>query len=160
MLSPEEFSVGGIGDVTSNLALILPRGDYEYIMLVTRASGSPYAIFLTGPHQFAGFECSANGYWKGLIIPDVAIEIDESSVFGAEYERFALGAMVRKESHLEMVTRVDDAFHRMTQTPLIVDLPQCRQNMAAGFAKWRIVLGDGPSKRELTHIDISKKSAG
>jgi hypothetical protein len=41
--------------------------------------------------------------------------------------------------------------------PLILGLPTCRPNMAAGFMKWRIVLGEGTTKRELTRIETNTK---
>lgn len=159
MLSPGEFSVGCIGDVTTSLTLVLPRGRHEYPMLVTNASGSHYAIFLAGEHQFAGFECSNNDSWKGIIIPNVGIEVDENSIFNDEYPRAPLGMLVRRDAQLAMVTRADGAFHRTVKTPLVVGLPPCRENMSAAFAKWRVFLGEGTAKRELTHLEISNKSA-
>jgi hypothetical protein len=159
MLLPEEFSVGCIGEVTTGLALVLPRGRYEHMILITCASGSPYAIFLDGEHEFNGFECSNNDVWKGLLIPNVRIEVDEGSVFVAEGMYPPLGALVRKNTQIEIVTLADGGFREKNRTPLIVDLPPCHQNIAAGFAKWRIVLGEGIAKRELMHINIGEKPA-
>jgi hypothetical protein len=157
MLSPGEFSVGCIGDVTTGLVLVLPRNRYEYPMLVTHASGPPYAIFLAGQHQFAGFECTDNDAWKGILIPNVSIEIDENSIFDAEYLSSRLGALVRSGTQLDMVTRANRAFHLEVRTPLIAGLPPCRQNMAAGFSKWRIFLGEGTTKRELTRVESNSQ---
>jgi hypothetical protein len=124
-------------------------------MLVTHASGSPYAVFLTGQHEFAGFECSGSDSWKGLLIPNVSIEVDEDSIFDAEDIHSPLGALVRKHTQLYIVTRTDAGFRRPMKTPLIGGLPPCRENMAAGFTKWRIFLGEGTTKRELKRVEIS-----
>lgn len=154
MLSPGEFSVGCIGDVATSLSLVLPRGRYEEPMLVTHASGSPYAIFLAGQHQFLGFECSGNDSWKGILIPNVTIEVDEDSIFDAEDIHSPAGTLVRKNTQLYLVTKGDGGFRGAIRTPLIVDLPSCRQSMAAGFTRWRIFLGEGTTKRELKRIEI------
>lgn len=154
MLSPGEFSVGCIEDAKTSLTLALPRGRYEEPMLVTRASGSPYAIFLAGQHQFVGFECSNNDSWKGILIPNVYIEIDEDTIFDAENISSPLGALVRQNSQLYMLTRTDGRLWGSTKTPIIGDLPPCRQEMAAGFTKWRICLGEGATKRELRRVEI------
>ena len=83
MLLPAEFSVAYIGDATAGLTLILPRDHYDEPILVTCASGSPYAIFL-GQNKFAGFECTNNNSFGGILIPNVSIEINEDSIFDAE----------------------------------------------------------------------------
>jgi hypothetical protein len=112
MLSPEEFSVGCIGDATTSLTLVLPRGRYEYPMLITQALGSPYAIFLARQHQFAGFECTNNDSWNGILIPNVRLEIDEESMFDAGYVHSPLGALVRRDLQLDMIIRVGCGFPR------------------------------------------------
>jgi hypothetical protein len=124
-------------------------------MLVTHASGSPYAIFLNGQHQFAGFECSGSDSWKGVLIPNVSIEIDEGSIFDVRDMRPSLGTLVREHTQLCMVTRTDASFLGLVKTPLIGGLPPCRQGMAAGFTKWQIILGEGTTKRELKRVEIS-----
>jgi hypothetical protein len=157
MLSPGDFSVGCIGDVTTSLTLVMPRGHYEHPMLVTQASGSPYAVFLAGEYRFLGFECGNNDSWKGILIPNVTIEMDDESIFEAEDLHSPFGALVRRGTQLDVVTRTDGGFPRPVKKPLIVGLPPCRLNMAAGFTRWRICLGEGTRKRELKRVDSSSK---
>jgi hypothetical protein len=154
MLLPGEFSVGCIGDVATGLTLVLPRGRYEESMLITHASGSPYAIFLAGQHQFTSFECGGNDSWKGVLIPNASIEVDESSIFDVRDTRTPLGALVREHTQLSLVTRADTGFSGSVKTPLIGGLPPCRQDMSAGFTNWRIFLGEGTTKRELKRVEI------
>lgn len=154
MLLPGEFTVGCIGDVATDLTLVLPRGRYEESMLITHASGSPYAIFLTGQHQFVSFGCGGNDSWNGVLIPNVSIEVDESSIFNVRDIRTPLGALIRERTQLSLVTRTDAGFWGSVKTPLIGGLPPCRQDMAAGFTNWRIFLGEGTTKRELKRIEI------
>jgi hypothetical protein len=150
-----EFSVGCIGDATSDLTLVLPRGRYEEPILVTHASSAPHAVFLCGQHEFSGFECRGNSAWKGILIPNVAIEIDQDSIFEAEHMHASAGTLIRQDTHLYMITRDDSGFRRTIKTPLIADLPPSRENMAAGFRKWQIVVGEGTMKRELKSIEVS-----
>lgn len=153
MLLPAEFSVAYIGDATAGLTLILPRDHYDEPILVTCASGSPYAIFL-GQNQFAGFECTNNNSFGGILIPNVSIEINEDSIFDAENRQPPLGALVRRGTQIDLITRTESGFRRPIKTPLIVGLPPCSQTMAAGFTKWQIFIGEGIMKRELRRIEI------
>jgi len=157
MLSPKEFSVGPIGETSSGITLVLPSARHEESMLVTHALGSPYVVFLSGDHRFTGFECSRNTSWTGILIPNVAIEIDEQSAVDADNLSSTLGTLIRKGTQLCMVTRLDGGMGRSTKTLLVEGLPACAENMTATFSRWRIVLGDGPTKRELMHIEIGKR---
>lgn len=157
MLSPSEFSVGCIGDATTILTLVLPRDCYEQQMLITQASGSPYAIFLAGEHQFAGFQCTNNSSWNGVLIPNINIEIDERSIFDANSRHAPLGALVRRDTQLAMITQANNAFRESIKTPIIVNLPPCRENMSAGFKKWCISLGEGTAKRELIRLECASE---
>ena len=156
MLSPDEFSIGDVGDAASGLTLILPRGGRECPMLVTNASGAPHAVFLAGQFGFMSFECANNHAWGGILIPDVAIEVDEHSVTDGAPP----GTLVRSATRLDVITRPEGGFPRPIKTPLLVGLPPCREGSAAGFAKWKIVLGEGIKKRELMAIESGNHSAG
>jgi hypothetical protein len=149
MLSPDEFSVGSIGDVTAELTLVLPRGGRECPMLVTKAPGAPHAVFLSGQFEFMSFECTNNDAWGGILIPNVTIEVDEQSITDSA----PLGALIRLATRLDAITRPDGGFPRPVKTPLVVGLPSCREGSAARFAKWRVVLGEGIKKRELISIE-------
>jgi hypothetical protein len=156
MLSPQDFSVGCVGDATG-LALVLPRGRYEHPFLVTAASGPAVAVFLEGQHQFAMFECASNTSWKGMIVPNIAIELDEASVFDAEGYYPPLGTMVRKDETLTIVAKISEGIRSTGLTPVLTGLPPCREKMAAGFTRWQIVLGQGRAKRVLKTVEITQK---
>lgn len=151
MLSPEEFTVGHIGDATADLTLVWPRNSHDHSMLITRASGSPYAIVLAGQYRFSGFECAGNTSWSGILIPNVKVEIDEESVVDAQ----AAGTLIRRGTHLHIMAKSDGGFSGLLRAPIISGLPSCADSVSASFAKWRITLGEGTTKRELKRIDIS-----
>jgi len=157
MLSPSEFSVGAIGDATNGLTLVMPRNQHEHAILVTNASGSPYALFLSGDYQFEGFECSNNTSWNGILIQDVAIEVDERFIFDTQGRYAPFGTLVRHDTQLDVITQSGNGFRRPARTPLILGLPPCRESYSAGFTKWRVVLGEGTSKRELMCVENTEK---
>lgn len=159
MLSPNEFTVGHLGAATSGLTLILPRGQYDQTILVTQSYGPPYAIFLR-EESFEGFECTGNDAWGGIIIPNVSIEMDETSIFDPQLLTAPLGTLVRRSTKLEIVTQATGRFRQAVKTPLIVGLDACPESMAAGFRRWAVYIGDGKTKRELIRVDLTNQSDG
>ncbi len=79
MLTASEFTVGSIGQATP-LSLVLPRHDHEETILIAQCQSGPAAFFLSERERFKWFESSGNNHWHGLIIPNVRIEVDESSI--------------------------------------------------------------------------------
>jgi hypothetical protein len=156
MLSPTEFSVGSIGDATT-LTLVLSRGKYEYPILVTQAPGSLFAVFLDGQHRFTTFDCTNNGHWKGLLIPNVTLELDETSVVDSNKFDVPLGALVRKGAQLSVSAKQDGGFPTASMVPLIVGLTPSGDGMEASFSRWQIVLGESTAKRVLKVIDVAAK---
>lgn len=92
MLSPPELGLGYIGAATS-LTLVLPVDRYDYCFLVATAGEEPTAIFLDERYQFQAFGCLGNTSYKGLLIPDVRIEVDETLIFDAA-GRWAVPGMI------------------------------------------------------------------
>jgi hypothetical protein len=153
MLSPHECSVGYISDAVG-LTLILPRGGYENSFIVVATAESKFAIVLGGEHRFRSFECSNNMSWAGLVIPNVAIEIDETSIVNAGPGSAPLGALVRAGTTLAIATKSDDRMGNHT-VPVLTGLTPCRDDLAAGFKRWRVVIGEEQSKRELKMIEVA-----
>jgi hypothetical protein len=147
MLSPHEFSVGYISDAVG-LTLILPRNKYETCFIVIATAESKIAVVLEGDHRFLSFDCRDNTSWKGLVIPNVTIEVDESSVTDA----VPLGAMVRTGTTLGIKTKLENRMGGQI-VPLVGDLSPCRDTLTAGFVRWHAVIGEGHSKRELRTIE-------
>ncbi len=155
MLTPSEFSVGAIADAEA-LTLLLPRAKGDEPMLVTTAGPQPVAIFLGENCTFEGFECGTADNWRGLLVPNVQIEIEEASVFDAQREYASYGALVRQGSNLSLAARLQDEhrIHRQHLIPLVTGLATCRGELSAGFRRWRIVLGDGENKRTLREFSV------
>jgi hypothetical protein len=87
MFHSDEYSVGYLGDAAPG-TLILPRTKYEAVVLVGGAADCPVAIFLSQHGLYQFFDCAGNRSWKGLLIPNVNVEVDAASVFDAqEYTR-------------------------------------------------------------------------
>jgi hypothetical protein len=149
MLSPHEFSVGCISDATG-LTLVLPRGNYETSFIVNAAVEPKIAVVLEGDHRFLSFECSDNTSWKGLIVPNILIEVDETSVV----DTVPLGAVVRSGTTLAIRVKWDGGMGNRT-VPLITELTPCRDDLAAAFTRWSIIIGEGLSRRELMAVEIS-----
>jgi hypothetical protein len=155
VLTPFEFSVGAIADA-SGLTLLLPRTKGDEPMLVTTAGELPIAVFLGESHTFEGFECGTADRWTGLLVPDVQIEIEETSVFDPQREYAPYGALVRTADNLSLAARLQDEYriYRQHLVPLVTGLATCRGELSTGFRQWRIILGEGENKRTLKEFSV------
>lgn len=154
MLSVDEFSVGTLSQAQA-LTYVLPRSSHEKPILVAPDVGVPVAIFLGADEDFLSFGSSDNTYWGGLLIHGVRIEVDETSVFNPEGWSPPLGAVLRKDKILCVVTKSDDRFKRQRQVVLADGLGQVEPREAAGFMRWQVVLGQRADKRVLHRVDVS-----
>lgn len=107
MLALSEFSAGAICDA-NGLTLLLPRSKYEEPFLITTAGEAPIAVFLGERYQFEAFECITADNWKGLVIPNVSVEVDEASAFDTAREYVSYGALVRGGDDLSVAVRMQD----------------------------------------------------
>jgi len=161
MLSPHEISVGGFPEA-EGLTLMLPRNKHDEPILISAASGEKVAVYL-GSHKYSACPCGDSDGWKGLLIADVSIEVDEASVFDPDYEDAPLGALVREGPGLNIIAKLPDnhMINRAQPVALVAGLPACRERVSAGFRKWRVVKGEGQDKRELFAVSLPvPKEAG
>ncbi|MCC8968928.1 hypothetical protein [Bradyrhizobium brasilense] len=157
MLSPHEFSVGHIG-ATTGLTLVLPADRYDHLLLVTTAHDEPTAIFLDDRHQFEAFGCEGNTNYKGILVPNVQVEVDETSAFDVSRNWAEIGCLVRKDDGLFMSTLVERRLGRNRLIALQRSLAVCEANSAIGFMRWQIVIGEGTNKRTLRTVAQEKRA--
>lgn len=155
MLSAREFAVGALADAKP-LSLMLPRTRYEATFLIGQVESQPTAVFLGGNHNFLAFECSKSTNWRGLLVPNIRIEVDETSLFDPQSMAVALGTVVRMDTRLAVSAKFEHHFSTLSTVALETDLPPLR-DLGAGFSRWRIVIGEGPEKRVLREIDTGQK---
>lgn len=159
MLLPDEFSVGQLGDAVP-LTLMLPRSKYEYRFLIGGSSEEPVAICLSEEHQYGAFQSAGNDAHKGMLIPNVRIEIDPSSVFDPNSHDVPLGAIVRRGTNLGVMAKLDrQGFYSGQIVPLVSGLPEARDGYAVGFRHWAITLGAHENRRSLFEVDLTKPAA-
>jgi len=160
MLSPAEFTVGALTGAP-HMSLVIPHDKRSGCFLPLRLEGrGTFAVFLTGKDRFRFFhygkpDDEEDAYFlKGIVISQIAIELDETSAYDPDSGNRALGSLIRTQDRLEIVVR--SARERVGQTmclPIITELPGCETGARAAFTRWRIVLGEGQEKRELLLVD-------
>ena len=163
MLKPSECFAAPVSEATG-MSLILPRAKYEDLALVVVSDGKKYAISLGSADQmhFRAFECEANDTWAGLHIPDVTIELDETSLTDSEGYYAPPGSMTRKADTLSVAVNFSGRMPGRggASLPILSELPQCAAQSSACFLKWQLVLGDGETKRVLHRVDVTPPAAG
>ncbi len=157
MLSADEFAVGFLAEVTG-LSLVLPRTQYELPFLVVPCAPEAVAICLEGQQAFYSFPSKGNRSWKGVIIPNVQIELDETSLFDADNRFAPSGTMVRRSTDLVLMTKEPGGFHAPIAAAVLTNLPACADDMTVGFSGWQVVLRKGDETRILKRIEIKQSS--
>lgn len=155
MLAAKEFTVGTLADAKP-LSLVLPRKPHEGAFLVGRTEQGPAAVCLDGSREYYFFMCSEIENRRGLLIPNVGVEIDETSLFDPQYASAKLGTIVRLDTRLVVCAGHPTAFGDPFGVILESDLPPTH-DLSAGFSRWQIVIGEGPDKRVLREIDTGQK---
>jgi hypothetical protein len=148
MLSANEFSVGYLANAVG-LTLVLAQETGGTSFIVAPTGQSMIAIALEGSHRFSSFDCRGNTHWQGLLIPNIMVEVDETSIS----QSMPLGVLVRTGTTLAIKTKLD---RLGTQSvPLIENLTACGEGLSAVFSHWSVVLGEGRSKRTLKSIEVT-----
>lgn len=162
MIDPSECFAGPIS-AAHGLTLVLPRTQYERACLIVPKEEKPVCICLeqfsnVGP--FFAFECDDNDNWRGLLIPDIRIELDETSLHDADGRYAPRGSMARTQGELTLAVEFEGQFHARTASVTILDgLPPSSPHQTACFLKWQVVLGNGDNKRVLWKVDVTPTSA-
>ena len=154
MLAPHEFRVGPLATATG-MTLVMRRHAQEASFLVSAATDVPAAIFLDGEFRFAWMPTADNTSWHGVLVPNVTIEVDATSILDAGRGR-PLGVLVRRQSELAVAAQREPR-GQASLVPIVSGLPPCHENESAAFSRWQIVLGEGLSKRVLFEVDAAPK---
>ena len=151
MLAPEEFTTGTFASAPAG-SLILPRNKHEVAAIVGIVDAAPAVVILSGQFQYHYFPTAGSENWSGLIVPDVRIEVDETTAFDPRYGE-PLGALIRSGTSLGVYGKTERSFGRSRAVSVASDLPAIAEG-GAGFTKWQIVLGEGLGKRVLHKVDV------
>lgn len=152
MLAPEEFTVGTFASASAG-SLILPRNKHEATVIVGLLDEAPTAVFLRDQFQFHYFHTAGSENWSGLIIPNVRVEVDESTAFDPGHGGSPLGAVVRAATELSVYAKMERSFGRSRAVSLVSNLPPTYDG-GVGFTRWQVVLGAGSEKRILLKIGV------
>jgi hypothetical protein len=158
MLQPHEFFAGALADTDAG-TFVLPRTKYEASFLVGLFEEKPHAVFLDGNYTFHAMPSEGNVSWKGLLIPNIRVEVDHETLFNPEDSWPPLGALTRIEDRLCMMARLEARGPFSSVSPIVIQsgLPPCLNQQRAGFKRWTIILGSGLDRRELFTVDVTDK---
>jgi hypothetical protein len=147
MLEAHEFTVGSLSQAQRG-SLILPRSERDEAFLVGTVEHHAVAVFLSGSDVYQCFGSQDNTSWKGLIVPDVRVQVDPESVFDPSRQSAPIGALIRYGTFLTIRSSIVHSFGQETRVSIVDGLPDTGSHQA-GFTDWQIVLGTGTEKRVL-----------
>ena len=151
MLSPEEFTVGNVEEAPPG-SIVLPRGKYESVVLICEGDEEPVAVFLGAEGGFRFFPAIGTDRWGGMIVLDVRIEVDETSLYNPETHGIHPGILVREGTKLFIRGTGQDTFGRSSPVTVKSGLPE--GSGGAAFTRWQVVVGRGDEKRVLYKVDL------
>jgi len=155
MLSPKEFTVGNLEDAQP-LSLMLPRDQFEATLLVGEFDQKVVAVFLDGHLTFRYVDCEDNRNLSGLLIPNVRIEVDETSLVNPQAVPNRLGMIIRNDAGLSICARAERITLGMINVDLDTKLPAA-SGLSAGFSRWSVVIGEGRDKRVLKEVNTLRE---
>lgn len=152
MLTVNEFSAGEL-TTSKPISLLRPIANHEREVLIAGSSETPIAVILQGVHAYQWFETANSSDWTGLIIPNLSVEVDDSSAFNLNYENGALGTAVRKGTELSISVK-GQGRSGCSYVTLVTDLPSIG-GYKVGFRRWQLVLGERSQKRIIREFDVT-----
>lgn len=163
MLKPSEFIVGNAADSTG-LVLSLGRADYEFDTLLFTQNDRRHGLILSDHRDALHriFDFDGHSDLNGVLIPNVSILLDETSLTDVSSYYPPVGSLVRKGSELCVHSSYIGGrmLHHGGLFTLLSDLPSCDPNQSACFLRWEIVLGEGNDQRILKQVEVSPHQRG
>ncbi len=156
MLTVGEFSAGELS-TAKPLALLCPIADHDREVLIAGSDDKPIAIILDDEFAFRWFETAGSSEWTGLIIPNLSVEVDETSAFDTRYERCPMGAALRRGCELTICVKGQNGIGAF-YIPLVGDLPSLGEH-AVGFKRWHLVLGEDRRKRIIRKFEPTQPAS-
>lgn len=154
MLALSQFFPGILADAPLG-SMILPRDKYERCGIVASHKDEPFFVILGDEHRFRGFPSKDNTSHKGLIIPAVSFEIDETSLVPMDPWDTPLGCIVCTESVVGIRAEMIGARSQGIVVAMLGAIPS--SSIEAAFTRWQISLGTGQDKRVLMKIDAAAR---
>lgn len=157
MLLPNEFSVGPLADALP-LTLVIPRTKYERHFLIGGTADNPIAVCFADDYKYRAFHSAGNDSHKGLLVPNVAIEVDAASAIDGSIYEIPLGAVMRRGSEMGIMALLDGSDFRgysAQPIPIFSNLPAVRDGYGVGFQRWTVTLGSGENRRVLFEVDLA-----
>lgn len=155
MLSPSEVLPARLSDA-SGLALLLPRTGYEAVFLAVPFESGHIAVRLEGGDKaFTSFSTEEGAAWRGALVRDLEVGVDEGSLFDPDQELAPLGSLIREGTSLAMATRppMASVIGRYL-LPLLHNLPMGSPGVRLGFRKWQLTRGQGTDRRVMRAFEL------
>jgi len=154
MLALSEFFPGTLADAPSG-SLILPRDKYERCGIVALHKDEPFFVILGDEYRFQGFPSKDNTSHKGLIVPAVSVEIDETSLVPLDSWDTPRGSIVCAEGVVGVRAEMSGSRSLGIINAVLGSIPT--SPIEAAFTRWQIALGAGQDKRVLMKIDATAR---
>ncbi len=156
MLSTELFTPGFPKDKSSPMFATSYTARCS-AMLIIQTEGLTSVIHLDDDARFNCKELNIRYRIPGAYVPDVAFEVEQTTIYNPDSEGPKLGSLIRRDSELHLVAEYSDSsgFLDTSLIPVLENLLETDDGHDIGFTGWRLVVGKGNEKCELYRRDAS-----
>jgi hypothetical protein len=151
MLHLSEFYPGTLAEAPIG-SFILQTSEDSCTGIISDFNESPFFVFLDGKYRFEGFPSNTKE-WSGLIIPNVMIEVDETSVTGRSHWGVPSGSIVCMDGKAGIRLKEGRTSSHSGGVAKLLSIPE--SSIKACFLKWEITLGVGSEKRSIMKFDTT-----
>jgi len=153
MISIAQAFAGSLQDAPP-MSFFVATSVGELEMLVIGTPDNRSAVVLAGEDPFVAYRHDLYD-WAGLIIRDVAIELDQTCVFDSRTGQAPAGCFIL-EGDKPKIRLLGN--HGMLYTAPINEAEQPQQGyVGVAFPRWQITLGQGEQRQVLNSIDVRPK---
>ncbi len=137
---------------TACSGFFLPDRSSQPPLLLTRWGDTPYVVHLEGPHAFHYFQVTPNVQLTGLLVETAEFHVDLDSRYPS-HEDAEAGALCLKGGEASLLGQPAGGHYLgLSEFPLWGNYPTGPSEVAARFARWKLLLADGDRILELwTH---------
>jgi len=158
MLHSEMMTIGFLEAAPAQSLFLSDGGELALVVSKDRLAVFPSAM----KRAWQYFECEGNQYWKGVIIPEIEVEIDASSRIATNVGEAKSGDISYVEGVLSLLVsgRTDTMGEQHWECFGEQKVQPTRNHPPVIFKRWNVIVHDGEEKHILLKFENGELTGG